>query len=224
MSSPIADDGALRGSGAHRDADIARRQAGIAKWRRRSREIKLYRVLLPGAIGIICLILGGLVLFNTVVWRFGRANTDAGVSIRMVNPKFYGRDSSNAPYVVTAKSALRDEGDFQRVELERPHVTLARGTATESSLEAAKGVYREDTKILTLDKDLVVIDKRGYRFKAQHAIVDTRTGAIQGESPIDGDGPLGRISATSYAVSPGGAHVFFRGNVRTRIERSAAHK
>lgn len=224
MSSPIAENGPVN-SGAltqRTENDVARRKAGIAKWRRRSRDIHMYRKLLPALIGVICLILAGYVLYNTVAWRLSGADTNNSVAIRMVNPKFYGRDSSNSPYVGAARSALRDERDFQRVVLDQPHFVLNQGAVNESTLQSAAGVYREDTGILHLEKDLIVTDKRGYNFKSQRAVVDTKTGAIKGESPIDGVGPLGRISSSSYAVTPGGVQFFFRGNVRTRIDRPSA--
>ena len=207
-----------------RTADLALRggvspQYGL--WRRRSRQIKFYRRALPAFIVAILAILAGWVLYNTVAWRFASGKDTDGVSIRMVNPKFYGRDSSNSPYLISAKSATRDERDFQRVVLDHPRFVNDLGTVTQTTITAQDGVYREDTRVLRLEKDVVVIDKRGYSFKTQRAVVDTRSGVIDGKSPIEGVGPLGRIAASSYAVEDGGDRVIFRGNVRMRIDRPA---
>jgi lipopolysaccharide export system protein LptC len=217
MSSPTADGFGPVGG----DGDVARRKVSYAKWRRRSRQIHLYRRALPALIAAILLTLGGSVLYNTVAWRFAGGDGTAGVSIRMVSPKFYGRSSDNSPYLVSAASAVRDERDFKKVELDKPVFIVNLGTPIQTRLQAAKGTYREDTAVLRLEKDLVVEDKRGYTFKTQRAVVDTKSGSIQGESPIEGLGPLGRIAASSYAVTDGGERIIFRGDVRTRIDRPA---
>lgn len=198
-------------------ADVARRKLYYAQWRRRSGQIKFYRRALPALIAFILLGMGLWILAGTISLTPKAA--DANLSIRMMNPKFYGRGSDNLPYVITAASATRDERDFQRVVLEMPVFTNHLGLPTETMLKSRYGVYRENTGELRLEKDLVVIDKRGYNFNTQQATVDTKTGLIDGKSPIDGLGPLGRIAASSYAVTRGGERVIFRGNVRTRIDR-----
>ena len=220
MSSPTVEGGGRGGRIPRAAPDTTRRQQIAAQWRRRSRIIRVLRRALPALIILIGLSLAGWVIYNAVAWRFGPAQS-GGVSIRMIKPKFYGRDSSNAPYVITADSAARDEIDLQRVEMTKPTFMQNVGAPTESTLRALVGVFREDTRILRLEKDLVVTDKRGYRFTADRAVVDTKTGSIEGESAIEGMGPLGRISASSYAVSPGGKQMFFRGNVHARIERAS---
>jgi len=202
------------------EGDVARRKRSVALWRRRSRDIQLYRKALPALIGLVIAVLAGWVLYNTVAWRFAPADKDGSMSIRMVNPKFYGRDSSNAPYVISAHSAMRDDRDLRRVVMVRPVFIQNAGTPIETTLKAQAGVYREDTRILRLDKDIVVVDKRGYTFKVDKAVVDTKNGSIKGESAIEGVGPLGRITASSYAVTPGGQQVFFRGAVRARIDQA----
>ncbi len=216
MSSPTADG---EGYGAAGGGDVARRRVSYDRWRRRSRQIHIYRRALPILIVAILAALGGWVLYNTVAWRFASGPGASGVSIRMVNPKFYGRSSDNGPYLISAASAARDDRDFQRVALDKPVFIVNLDTPVQTRLEAKSGVYREDTRILRLEKDLVLEDKRGYTLRAQRAVVDTRSGTIQGESPIEGTGPLGRIAASSYAVTSGGQRIFFRGNVRTRIDR-----
>lgn len=219
MSSPTVD----AGFGADADqGDVARRKRSYESWRRRSQQIRVYRKALPVLIGAILAVLAGWVLYNTVAWRLTGGDGKAGISIRMVNPKFYGRSSDNEPYLISAASAVRDDRDFKRVVLDKPDFTINLNTPIQTRLRAARGVYREDTRILRLEKDLVVEDKRGYTFKAQRAVVDTRTGSIVGESPIEGDGPLGRIAASSYSVPDGGERIIFRGNVRTRIDRPKA--
>lgn len=210
MSSPTAE--AFDAGG-----DIALRAAQYAAWRAHSRRIHLFRRALPAVMGVILAILVGWVAYKTLAWRFVPASTER-VSIRMVNPRFHGRSSDNLPYVISARSAARDERNFQRVVLIAPVFTQNVGTPTETQVQAAAGVYMEDSRVLSLENDVILIDKRGYNFKTKRSVIDTRAGIVSGQMPIDGIGPLGRIVASSYAVENGGERVVFRGKVRARIE------
>ncbi len=60
-------------------------------------------------------------------------------------------------------------------------------------------------------------DGRGYNFTTPSAQVDTTTGQVVGNSGVKGDGPLGRITASSYAVNDRGKRIVMRGDVRARI-------
>jgi lipopolysaccharide export system protein LptC len=215
MSSPTADGIPL----SRMDADIARRARRYAEWRRHSREIGFYRKFLPGLIVAIIAVLVGVVIYNTVAWRFVD-DSNSRVQIRMINPKFYGRSSDDAPYLVSASSAVRDDRDFARVMLTDPVFIQNVGMPTETTMKAKSGVYREDTRVLRLEKDLVLTDKRGYDFKSVGAVIDTRAAAVKGQSQIEGTVPLGRIASSSYSVSDGGERIIFRGKVRSRIEQS----
>lgn len=210
MSSPTADPLAI-GHG-----DIDRRARRYALWRRRSRQIHAWRRILPALIGLVVLILLGFALYNTVAWRFlGEENER--VSIRMMNPKFYGRTGDDVPYMISARSAARDDRDFARVILDQPVFIQNLDLPSQTTLRAATGVYREDTRVLTLDKNLVLTDRRGYDFKGHTAVVDTGAGKVTSDADVAGTGPLGQIAASSYAVSDRGDRITFRGKVKSRI-------
>jgi len=211
MSSPTAEAGFDAGD------DIALRAASYAAWRAHSHRIHIYRRALPALIGVILIGLTGWVAYQTLAWRFAPAANER-VSIRMVNPRFHGRTSDNLPYVISARSAARDDRNFQRVVLDQPLFSQNVGTPTQTDVRAANGVYMEDSRVLSLENDVILTDKRGYNFKTDRSVIDTRAGIVSGQKPIDGVGPLGRIAASSYAVENGGERVVFRGKVRARIE------
>jgi lipopolysaccharide export system protein LptC len=200
-------------------ADVALRARRYGAWKAHSRRIHIYRLVLPGLIGLVVAVLAGWTLYNTFAWRSG-GSEDRRISIRMVNAKFYGRTAQDSPYMISARGAARDERDFQRVVLEQPVFVQNLNLPTETTLKASEGVYREDTRVLSLEKNLVLIDKRGYQFKGDRAVIDTRAGVVKGESKVDGTGPLGQIAASSYAVEDGGDRIVFRGQVKSRILQS----
>jgi lipopolysaccharide export system protein LptC len=100
---------------AHASLDAPRR-ADFERWRRRSRLIRALRIILPGS---IALIFAGLI--GSVAWSTFNAQPRAGQGneepIRLVAPRFIGRDDKGRAFVLTAESAVRDRLDYQRVIL-----------------------------------------------------------------------------------------------------------
>jgi lipopolysaccharide export system protein LptC len=201
--------------------DIQRRQRLLLKWRRHSNLIHTLRRMLP-AMGIVMLLaLGGWALISTLFSRQGAANRSSVLVIRMLKPDFRGRDEKGQPYNVTADSAVRGDADPARVTLEAPVFTLGSGPE-QTHVRARHGVYRDDTRILNLTGDVHLDDGEGYHFVTEHALIDTQKNNMDGDTHIDGHGPLGQIAASSYAVRDGGAHVFFTGQVKAHIENHQA--
>jgi lipopolysaccharide export system protein LptC len=224
MSSPTADRAArfhtaiASGLAAN---DIQRRQRLLLKWRRHSNLIHTLRRVLPVLCIVMLLALGGWTLVTTLFSRQGAASRSSAPGIHMLKPDFQGRDEKGQPYNVTADSAVRDDADPARVILEAPVFTLGSGLE-QTHVRARHGVYRDDTRILNLTGDVHLENAEGYHFVTEHVVIDTQKNNVDGETHIDGHGPLGQIAASSYAVRDGGAHVFFTGQVKARIENHHA--
>jgi len=197
-------------------------QWDLRRWRRRSHLVRLARVLLPI---MIIAILGGAV--SQAVWRTvtdgDRKPAQARAQIRMISPRFYGQSSDGRAFVITARSAVRDEVDLKRVFLDTPTLTLGVGTDAPTRLNAKRGVYREDTLQLRLIGDVRLDDGMGYRFASEESLVDTRTGDITGETSLQGEGPIGRVQSQAYSVYEKGDRIVFRGGVRARIDRQPSN-
>lgn len=193
---------------------IYRRRADLARWRRRSRVVKGLRVALPGLIGLLLASLAG-----QVIWRSladGKTEQAANVPIRLVNPKFYGRDEEGRAFVLSAITAVRDENDYQRVVLDRPTVALDQGGGGNANLSATSGVYREDDRLLELKGGVRLNDGKS-ELLTEQSTFNTRTGQIEGQGAIKGAGNLGQIEAQSYGVYDKGERMVFKGGVRGRI-------
>ncbi len=94
------------------------------RWRRRSRLIRPLRVVLPAAIALILAGLVGSVAWSHLQWPSRAQAAEADEPIRLINPRFVGRDDKGRAFVLTAESAMRDEHDYQRVMLEKPALVL----------------------------------------------------------------------------------------------------
>ena len=192
------------------------RRADFEKWRRRSRLIRVLRILLPVVIGLIFL---GLV--GSVAWSTFRAQPQQARNgdepIRLVNPRFVGRDDKGRAFVLTADSATRDVKDYQRVLLQRPALVLDEGGPDQLRLAGASGVFHEATGKLQLEGGVRMADPKN-AFQTAASLFDTKTGELVGSGPIQGSGGLGEITAGSYAVQGKGDRLIFKGGVHTRLE------
>lgn len=197
----------------------ARRAAEMERWRSRSKRIVFARQALPWVMLAIVIAVGGWVGLRA--WLSARQSdvVAATNAIHMTNPKFYGRDEKGRSFQLTAGDAVRDAKNTSLITLNGPGMTLetAQGKAP-MKVEGGKGVYREDSKQLQIEGGVKLQDGRGSQFSSETANVDTRAGVVSGEKSVSGSGPLGQITASSYAVHDGGARVVFSGGVRVHMD------
>jgi len=199
------------------DADRTAFLRDLRRWRRRSLRVRLARVVLPATMIGILAVVGGQVVWRSVT-AGDRRPSESKPQIRMVTPRFYGQNSAGKPYVLTARSAVRDENDLKQVFLDAPTLTLGVGSPTPTRTTADRGVYREDTLKLKLIGNVRMDDGAGYRFASNEALIDTRTGNTTGETALQGEGPTGQVQSNAYSVYDKGDRIIFRGGVKTRID------
>jgi lipopolysaccharide export system protein LptC len=195
-----------------------RLQKSMERWRRRSRQIHFFRRALPTAIIIILIVLAGWILLRGFLSRLGDLRS-ATSTIHMTNARFYGRDENGRPYELSAEEATRSDKDFQRIALSRLQLTFDAGGQNQNShISADHGVYREDDRILRLRDHVFMKDQTGNTFLTDQATVNTVNNSAEGRDHVQGDGPMGSVTADSYAVYDKGATVVFHGHVHSLIK------
>lgn len=202
-------------------ADVAMRggfKRDLRRWRRRSRLVRGARLLLPVAMVGLLGAATGQVIWRTVT-AADRAPERPQAQIRMLNPRFFGQSSEGRAFLITARSAVRDDADLKRVLLDDPTLTLGTDEPKPTRVTAKNGVYREDNLKLVLRGDVRMDDGGGYRFASDEAFVDTKTGVITGETLLQGEGPTGQVKSNAYSVYDKGDRIVFRGGVKTRLDR-----
>jgi lipopolysaccharide export system protein LptC len=192
------------------------RQADFERWRRRSRLIRMLRVLLPALIVLIFLGLAGSVAWSTFASQPQKA-LGQDEPIRLVTPRFVGRDDKGRAFVLTAKTATRDRLDYQRVILANPALVLDEGGPDELRIKGADGIFHEQNGQLQLSGGVHMQNLKN-SFDTASSVFDTKTGTVLGSGPIQGSGGLGEINAKSYGVYGKGDRMIFKGGVHTRIE------
>jgi len=189
------------------------------RWRRRSRLIRILRIVLPALIALIFLALVGSVAWSTFRAQPRQAATQ-NEPIRIVAPRFVGRDDKGRAYVLTAVSATRDPKDYQRVVLDKPALVMDEGGPDEMRLRGTSGVFRDDTRRLQLTDGVRMSDPRN-AFETAASEFDGKTGELIGSGPIQGAGALGEVQARSYGVYDKGERLVFKGGVHTRLTPKA---
>ncbi len=206
-----------------RDAQEARKRADEARvaqagerWRARSRRVRLYRRVLP----IVILMLAGGALtwtvFRTVMSGVERKASESR-EIRLDNPMFHGQDAQGRSFVVGAKGAIRDPatGYFRLVG---PLLKLNLGGRKVTELTADGGTYIETSRKVVTGPNVKISDGgSGFVLTTPEAVVDTNTGVVTGDKGVQGQGPLGTINASSYAIYDQGQRVVFSGQGENKI-------
>jgi len=206
-----------------RDAQEARKRADEVRvaqagerWRARSRRVRLYRRVLP----IVILMLAGGALtwtvFRTVMSGVERKASESR-EIRLDNPMFHGQDAQGRSFVVGAKGAIRDPatGYFRLVG---PLLKLNLGGRKVTELTADGGTYIETSRKVVIGPNVKISDGgSGFVLTTPEAVVDTNTGVVTGDKGVQGQGPLGTINASSYAIYDQGQRVVFSGQGENKI-------
>ena len=167
----------------------------------------------------MALIFVGLV--GSVAWSTFNAQPKSAAGgdepIRLVKPRFIGRDDKGRAFVLTATSAMRDRLDYQRVILQKPALVLDEGGPDELRINGADGVFHEQNGQLQLTGGVHIANPKN-TFDTATSVFDTKSGTVLGSGPIQGSGGLGEIDAKSYGVYGKGERMVFKGGVHTRIE------
>lgn len=201
---------------ARKRADEARVAQAGERWRTRSRRVKLYRRVLP----IIILLLAGGALtwtvFRTVMSGVERKASESR-EIRLDNPMFHGQDAQGRSFVIGAQGAIRDPatGHFRLVG---PLLRLNLGGRKVTELTADGGSYVEAERKVVIGPNVKISDGgSGFVLTTPEAVVDTNTGVVTGDKGVQGQGPLGTINASSYAIYDQGQRVVFRGQGENKM-------
>ena len=198
-------------------ADEARLAQQAGRWRSRSRRVHLYRRLLP----ILIVVLAGGALtwtvFRTVMSGVER-EASAASEIRLDNPMFHGQDAAGRSFIIGAEGAVRDPATG-RFRLNGPVLRLNLGGTKVTEMTADAGIYNEQARSVTIGPNVRISDGgSGFVLTTPEAVVDTASGVVTGDKGVEGRGPLGTISATSYAIYEQGERVVFRGSGDNKVQ------
>lgn len=206
----------LDGGENRKRADEVRLAEQAGRWRARSRRVQLYRRLLPI---LIVMLAGGALTWTVFRTVMSGVERDASQSreIRLDNPMFRGQDIHGRSFVIGAEGAVRDPATG-RFRLNGPLLRLNLGGTRITEMTADAGIYNEVERSVTIGPNVRISDGgSGFVLTTPEAVVDTATGIVTGDKGVEGRGPLGTLSASSYVIRDQGERVEFRGQGDNKV-------
>ena len=87
-----------------------------------------------------------------------------------------------------------------------------------TEMTADAGIYDEVKRTVIIGPNVKISDGgSGFTLTTPEAVVDTSTGITTGNKGIEGRGPLGTISASSYAIYDQGERITFSGSGENKM-------
>lgn len=159
-----------------------------------SRYVSLMRAILPVAI----LLSVGLV----IAWPYLQSLSKESTSIvdlsqpeirenRMVRPHYMSTDEKGQPFYVDAEWAKQKTENL--ADLVSPHGSMTMTEGQTFDLEAKKGQYDSQTKVLHLEEDVILTSTDGYHVQTNKARITLDNNIIEGDNYVEGQGPTGEI-------------------------------
>lgn len=166
-----------------------------------------------------------IAIIMMVVWIASRNNANNGGRMVFTNipvapdsenvmkkPRYHGIDVHGRPYTIEADTATQK--DKETVALKNVNADLTSDNGAWIALKAGSGLLNTTSKQMVLLNDVEVFYEGGYQFHTNRAYIDTAKGTVQGDSHIEGQGPVGTVEAESFSVLERGNIIRFNDSVR----------
>jgi lipopolysaccharide export system protein LptC len=214
---------ALLGRGGTDSARVFRRAM------RHSRRVRVLRVVVPAC---LALLLAGLTLATWLdpMRLLKRLPLDAaglvisGTKITMASPKLTGYTRDQRWYEVTASAAAQDITKPDLVEMKDIRAKLEMQDKTTMNLSALDGLFDRKVGTLTLGRNIVLQSTSGLEIRLTDAKIDTATGNIVSERPVEVRMQQGTLNANKLEVTDSGEVVRFDGGVTVRLNSDAVNQ
>jgi lipopolysaccharide export system protein LptC len=202
----------------------AQRENGRAFQRamRHSRRVRALRWMIPGVM-VLVVGIGMLAMWLDPVRMLARLPVSAeglvisGTKITMAAPKLSGYTSDARRYELTAQSAAQDITKPDLIELKSIDAKLDAGKLSTVHITAQDGVYERSKGLLTLKRDVKLKSMRGTELRLEEALVNTGTGEVVSDKPVEVRTPQGTVRADRLEVDNSGDVVRFVGGVIMKL-------
>ena len=190
--------------------------------RRHSQVVRVLRVAAPLA---LLLLVGGLAI---VTWLepmrvMARMPVSAdhlvvsGTKITMAAPKLSGFTQDLRKYNLAARAATQDVTNPDIVEFEDITAKFETPDKTKVDLTAPAGVYNRKTGQLILRRNVLLVSSSGYQVRLLEVRVDTGTGSIVSDQPVEVEMLQGTLNAKRLEVLKSGEVLNFDGGVNMKV-------
>lgn len=152
---------------------------------------------------------------------FADLGREVGLTQRLVNARYYGTDSDDQPYTITADMAEETEPGSSQLRLDNPKADITLNDGAWLMLDADAGLYRQADGVLDLSGAVNLFHDQGYEIHTTAATIDVQAGKAHGDQPIRGQGPFGELEAEGFRLTDTGKRIEFTGKARLLLRPSA---
>lgn len=132
-------------------------------------------------------------------------------NLSMINARFTGFDEKNQPFTITADMANQEPGVSEQIDLQLPKADIELQDGTWLALTARTGHYDKETQILDLFGAVNLFHDEGFEMRTEKAQVNLKEGSASGSVPVEGQGPMGNLTAEGFHVTDRGSVIHFTG-------------
>jgi len=208
------------------------RRPGAGETQRYSRFVRIMKITLP-------LVAFSLIVLVVVYSSLGSGGGVSKIPLKkmagssddhqLVAPRLTGTDGKGQPFTVTATTATQAPGKSQKMNFETVVGDITLQDKSWMALEATRGLMDGEAKTLDLYDAINIFTDKGYECHTNSARYDFGAGVLQGDHPINCQGPLGIITAKSFEGLKEAGRMTFLGGVTTTIfpaprDAAAAHE
>lgn len=186
---------------------------------RHSRRVRTLRWAVPAALAVVLLIVTAMSYFDPMRVILARLPASAtgmvisGTKITMQAPKLSGYTRDQRWYELSARGATQDVTKPDLLELDTIRAKIDSQDKSTMHLSAADGLYDRKSGILKLGNNVVVTSTSGIEVRLNDAVVDTTTGDIVSDKPVQVEMLQGTVNSNRLEVSNGGDVIRFDGGV-----------
>lgn len=125
-----------------------------------------------------------------------------GSGMQITSPSFSGASREDDRFRFTADLVVPDSAPPTRASITAlaGQIEFADGPTVEVTAPTAE--LDLESNVLELMGHVTVDSAEGYHFVAERMSVDLRQGILEAQGGVDGDGPMGRITAETMRVEP----------------------
>jgi lipopolysaccharide export system protein LptC len=129
----------------------------------------------------------------------------------LVNARLSGNDARDRPFAITAEYVRQLSGAPNTLGLDQPRGRIVMEDGTATTIRADAGTFAQDTSMLGLTGDVVLLTGDGARYETASAQLDLESGTASGTEPVRGEGPFGTVTGEGFRAVDYGDTIFVTG-------------
>jgi lipopolysaccharide export system protein LptC len=190
--------------------------------RRHSRLVRVLRVAVPVAVGLVAIVAILVTYFNPLRMlaklpiNIGDLVV-SGTRITMERPHLSGFTRDARGYELSADAAAQDLTKPDLVELSNIRAKVQMQDQSTLQMTAVTGIYNSKAETLRLDQDINLSSSTGYAGHLSEALVDIRKGHVVSNKPVQVKLLQGTLDANRLEIVDSGDLVRFDGDVNMML-------